>query len=239
MSSQPVSANPSPPSLVVFDLAGTTVEDKAKVAEFLQGAMAFIGYPVSFPEANAVMGERKPVAIAKLLTPRLGPTTLEHPLVEKGNTEFLRLTNHYYATSPEVREIEGASAVFSILRRAGLRIACDTGFERSTVDILLGRLGWLERGLLDAHVTSDEVPHGRPAPDLIFEAMRRTGITDIKRVAKVGDTPSDIGEGHAAGCPWVIAVTYGTHRQDQLEPHHPTHFLHELNALPALLGVAL
>jgi hypothetical protein len=226
------------PSLVVFDLAGTTVQDENRVAGFLMEAMAHIGHPVSLTEANSVMGERKPKAIAQLLTPRLGLTSMDSDIVQRGNAEFLRLTNAYYATSPEVGEIPGASAVFAALHGAGIKVACDTGFERSTVDVILKRLGWLERGLIDTAISSDEVPHGRPAPDLIHEAMRRTGVTDVTRVAKVGDTPSDIGEGRSAGCSWVIAVTYGTHRRSQLEPHQPTHFIDTLPGILPLLNLA-
>ncbi len=226
------------PSLVVFDLAGTTVRDENRVAGFLMAAMAHIGHPVTLAEANSVMGERKPKAIAQLLTPRIGPTAMDSEIVRRGNDEFLRLTNAYYATSPEVGEIPGASTVFAALHAAGVKVACDTGFERSTVDVILKRLGWLDRGLIDTAVSSDEVPHGRPAPDLIHEAMRRTGVLEVTRVAKVGDTPSDIGEGRSAGCPWVIAVTYGTHLRSQLEPHRPTHLIDSLPAILPLFDIA-
>jgi phosphoglycolate phosphatase-like HAD superfamily hydrolase len=50
-------------------------------------------------------------------------------------------------------------------------------------------------------------------------------LIDPKRVAKVGDTPSDIAEGKAAGCGWVVAVTYGTHDRDSLEIEKPTHIV--------------
>lgn len=234
LANEPIPLSFSRPELVVFDLAGTTVEDENKVAGFLMQAMAFIGYPVSLAEANTVMGERKPKAIAQLLTPRIGPTAMDSEIVRVGNTEFLRMTNEYYATSTEVREIGGASEVFAALGRAGVQVACDTGFERSTVEVLMQRLGWLERGLITTAISSEEVPHGRPAPDLIHEAMRRTGIVEVQSVAKVGDTPSDMGEGHAAGCGWVVAVTYGTHTRAQLEPHRPTHFI---DSLPAILSI--
>ena len=84
-------------------------------------------------------------------------------------------------------------------------------------------------------MTSDEVPRGRPFPDLVFRVMELTGVSDVKRVAKVGDTPSDLGEGTAAGCGWVIGVTEGTHTRAQLEGHPHTHLLGSIRELPALL----
>ncbi len=229
----------SPPQLVVFDLAGTTVEDHGNVAGFLIEAMALSGHMVTLAEANAVMGEPKPVAIAQLLSARIGPVTKDHERVKATHLEFLRRMNHYYATSSAIREMPGTSRVFQALRARGIKVVCDTGFERSTVEALLGRLGWRERGLVDDVVPSDEVARGRPAPDLIFEAMRRVGVTEASRVAKIGDTPSDLGEGHSAGCGWVIGTTYGSHRADQLEPHHPTHIIDRIeDLLPILLDGA-
>ena len=105
---------------------------------------------------------------------------------------------------------------------------------RSIVDAIVERLGWAD--LLDATVASDEVGHGRPQKDLVLEAMARTGITDVQTVAKVGDTPSDVQEGQAAGCGWVIAVTEGSHTAEQLPPYLPTHIIPNINHVPALVA---
>lgn len=42
--------------------------------------------------------------------------------------------------------------------------------------------------------------HGRPYPYMMFRNMEALGVTDTRRVAKVGDTVSDIREGKNAGC---------------------------------------
>lgn len=102
-----------------------------------------------------------------------------------------------------------------------------------TIDLL----GWAKRGLVDGSVTSDEVPRGRPHPDMIRHLMVRFGITDARSVAKVGDTPADPQEGHNAGCGMVIGVTEGTHTREQLEPFPHTHLIGTVAELPALLGI--
>jgi phosphoglycolate phosphatase-like HAD superfamily hydrolase len=79
------------------------------------------------------------------------------------------------------------------------------------------------------------VERGRPFPDLIERAMSLTGVADPKAVAKVGDTPSDLHEGTAAGCSLVIGVTNGTHRHDQLAACPHTHLIGSLKELPALV----
>ncbi len=125
----------------------------------------------------------------------------------------------------------GALQVFDVLRTAGVKVALDTGFSRDILDALLTRLGWGDGAAIDFSVTSDEVPRGRPYPDLIHRAMQRADVADPWNVIKVGDTPFDLLEGLAANCGLVVGVTYGTHSRGELErPDVVT-----IDDLPALL----
>jgi phosphonatase-like hydrolase len=228
----------SPPTidLVVLDMAGTTVRDDDAVNRCLCAALADAGLAVTRDEVNEVMGLPKPVAIALLLERRkYSGKPAPAAEVDSIHGDFLRRMISFYRTDPAVREINGASEVLGQLRRAGLKLALDTGFSRDIVDAILARLGWTGRELLHATVASDEVPRGRPYPDLVFRAMELTGVTDAQRVAKVGDTPSDLQEGRAAGCGLVIGVTNGSHTREQLAPHPHTHLIDNLLELPSLL----
>ena len=80
------------------------------------------------------------------------------------------------------------------------------------------------------------MPRGRPFPDMIHEAMRRTGVHESWRVAKVGDTPSDLQEGAAAGCALIIGVTAGTHSASLLRVHPHTHLVETVAAVPAIVA---
>ncbi|MFX8957476.1 HAD family hydrolase, partial [Acinetobacter baumannii] len=84
-----------------------------------------------------------------------------------------------------VGPIDGAEQTFATLRAAGVKVALDTGFSREITTVILERLGWDETHL-DGAVSSDEVPRGRPFPDMIQHHMDRLGITDFQRVAKIG-----------------------------------------------------
>ena len=139
---------------------------------------------------------------------------------------------------PDVRECDGASNLFAWCRRHGIRTALDTGFNRAIADAIIERLGWGGRAVLDATVTSDEVPRGRPFPDMIHHLMAVTGVTNPARIMKVGDTPVDIREGHAASCRYVVAVTSGSHSAEELRPHRPTHLIERLDELRVLLAPA-
>ena len=101
----------------------------------------------------------------------------------------------------------GASEVFRSSGGRGSGSRSNTGFDRAITDVILDRLGWTGEGLIDATIASDEVARGRPHPDMIRELMRRRGVAEAARVAKVGDTPADLEEGTNAGCGLVIGVT--------------------------------
>ena len=199
-----------PIELVVFDLAGTTVKDNKDVHRMLQKALALHGVNISIEDANGVMGIPKPVAIRRLLEKRyVGPRPITADWIAEIHEVFVKEMINFYKTDPSVGEKAGVYTTFRKLKQSKLKVVVDTGFDRQIADPLLERLGWKKENLIDASVTSDEVERGRPYPDLIFKAMALTNINDVKNVAKVGDTASDMQEGNAAGCGWVIGVTTG------------------------------
>jgi phosphonatase-like hydrolase len=134
-----------------------------------------------------------------------------------------------------VHEIAGSEATFRVLKAAGIKVALDTGFSRAITRTILDRLDWAFSPYIDAVISSDEVPHGRPHPDMIRALMGRLGISDAARVVKVGDTPADLHEGKNAGCGLIIGVTEGTHTREQLLAHPHTHLIGSVKELPGLL----
>jgi len=56
----------------------------------------------------------------------------------------------------------------------------------------------------DTVVTSDEVPRGKPYPDIVFKACNTLNVKP-KDILIVGDTDSDVNAGKAAGC-MVVGV---------------------------------
>jgi len=223
--------------LVVFDIAGTTVFDGDAVGNCLRDALADVaGVSFSRDEVNAIMGIPKRVAIVQLLQGR-GRRPADGD-VDAIYRDFESKMLTHYRTSPEIREVDGAAAVFSELREQGLKVVLDTGFARAVTDAVLERLGWDEPGTVDATVTADDVANGRPAPDMIYRAMQLTGVRDASRVVKVGDTPSDLHEGTNAGCGLVVGVTSGSHTAGELLPHPHSLLIDSVRDLPGVLLAA-
>lgn len=221
--------------LIVFDLAGTTVKDRKDVHRVLQTAMKVHGVDITIEEANAVMGIPKPEAIRQLLEKKKNGD-IHAGRIHAIHQTFVESMIHFYETDESVGEKYGVSSTFESLKKKGFKIAVDTGFDRFVTNPLLKRLGWLTNDLIDFSITSDEVPNGRPAPDMIFEVMRRADISDSKMVIKVGDTASDIQQGHAAGCGMIVGVTTGAFSKTDLEKENPHHLIEQIPAILELIG---
>jgi phosphonatase-like hydrolase len=221
--------------LVIFDMAGTTVRDDDAVNTCLREALAGQAV-VTRDEVNSVMGLPKRTAIRLMLERNLaGGVPPSTTLVNTIHDDFLARMLYHYRTAPGIEPMPYTIETFRQLKEAGIRVALDTGFSRPIVNAILERLSWHMGSLLDATVASDEVQRGRPYPDLALRAMALTGVHDPSRVAKVGDTPSDLQEGTAAGCRLVIGVTNGSHTPEQLAAHPHTHLIGSLQELPALV----
>jgi phosphonatase-like hydrolase len=225
-----------PLELVVFDIAGTTVDDGDAVNQCLRSALAEAGVDVTHSEVNAVMGLPKPLAIRRLLG-RVGRGEALAARVDQLHDRFVARMTRFYAEDPAVVEVPGARRTFAALRSAGVRVALNSGFNRAIIATILARLGWDDGAFVDVTIGSDEVARGRPHPDMIQTLMARLGVRDSRNVAKVGDTPVDLEEGTNAGCGRVIGVTRGTHSREQLLVYPHTDLIDSVADLPRLLGL--
>ena len=71
----------------------------------------------------------------------------------------------------EVKEQDGASESFRQLRRNNIRIVLNTGYDRTTAESLVDRIGWKVGPDIDGIVTASDVVVGRPGPEMIQFAM--------------------------------------------------------------------
>ncbi|WP_321332376.1 HAD hydrolase-like protein [uncultured Bacteroides sp.] len=212
--------------MVVFDMAGTTVQDKQEVEKCFFEAVGQTGLVVTREEINSMMGWSK-VTVFETLWKRqlIGSPGIEIATqVEKSYSIFKHTLENHYKNTP-VCPTEGTLELFDYLKLNGIKIALTTGFYREVTDIILHRLCW-DKGLdenyagtelINASVSSDQVKSARPAPFMIFRAMELCHVTDVRKVIKIGDTPSDLAEGKNAGCKYSFGVTNGTHSKSELE----------------------
>jgi phosphonatase-like hydrolase len=215
--------------LAVFDMAGTTLEDKDFVADALVKAFEKQDLYISHKHANTKMGIPKLVAIRELLDELFEdtPDNLDE-LVNTIYADFKETILDFYTNSKAVKGKLNAVRAMLALKNADVKVALATSFTRDVVDVVIDRLGWDIQQVIDFSVASDEVSNGRPHPDLIVKAMELAGVKDAKEVAKIGDTQSDLNEGTAAGCKYVIGLTTGVQPRTLLEKSKHTHLVDDI-----------
>jgi phosphonatase-like hydrolase len=219
--------------LAALDMAGTTVDEGGLVYAAVESAVAdAVGGPVPADLMEQWKGTSKEEAIAGLLH-ALGADDSGARVRSVYEVFAARLEEAYAATPPA--PVPGVPELFETLRRAGVKVALQTGYAAPVAGSIMAGLGWTVGDTVDALITSDTVAASRPAPYLIFHAMEATGIVDVRRVLTAGDTPNDLGAGTNAGAGFVVGVTTGSFTRSQLEAEPHTHILDSVAGLPSLL----
>ncbi len=220
--------------LVVFDIAGTLMEDTGVLVQSFSRMFELSGIPASEEEIAVWRGAAKRDVIRHFVTKHLGQGCSQiEDKVNEAYLTFRQLLEENYRNEA-INPVAGAEDTLDWLRKRNILIATNTGFYTEVRDIVLKRLGW-DGSFFDCNVCSDDVPRGRPAPYMIFECMSRLGIFDVNRVIAIGDTPLDMQAGCNAGCRGVIGVLTGSHGIESLGMARHTHIIPSVASLPALL----
>jgi phosphonatase-like hydrolase len=216
--------------LIIFDIAGTIVEDHGEVVSAFAAALQANGILFTQEELKQWKGASKREVIRHFV--EHGESTSDpNETVEATYRCFRAELESLYAQ--RIQPIDGAAATFAWCRDHGILLATTTGFYREISDLILDKTAW--RDLFAANISSSDVRQGRPAPYMIFRAMEAAGVQNVREVINVGDTPLDLQAGSNAGVRCVIGVLTGAHDRESLlrEPH--THILESIAELPDLL----
>ena len=219
--------------MVVFDMAGTTVDEDNVVYKTLQKAINEAGVDVSFEEVLLHgAGKEKEKAIKDIL---LSVGVVNSQVTSNAFEYFLTHLQLAYTTLA-IKPQPGANEVFKSLKNKGLFVVLNTGYNLETAQSLIQKLGWQIGKDFDALITASDVPNNRPMPDMIHLAMKQFGIIDGAEVAKVGDSAIDIEEGKNAGCRITIGITTGAHTMAQLQAANPNFIVNSLEEILPLIA---
>ncbi|MHC9088155.1 phosphonatase-like hydrolase [Tenacibaculum mesophilum] len=214
--------------MVVFDMAGTTVDEQNVVYKTLHKALNTHGVAV---DLNTVLkigaGKEKHQAIKDVLV-EFKPNKLGES--EAIFEEFKKMLDEAYENL-EVKPIKGVENVLLNLRQKGIIVVLNTGYNRQVAEKLLEKLAWDKNIHYDMLLTASDVENGRPHPEMIQKAMETFNITDASFVLKAGDSAIDIEEGKNANCGVTIGVLSGAQTKEQLEVQNPDYILLSLSEL--------
>eukprot|EP00656_Telonema_subtile_P045578 TRINITY_DN51833_c0_g1_i1.p1 TRINITY_DN51833_c0_g1~~TRINITY_DN51833_c0_g1_i1.p1 ORF type:complete len:239 (+),score=54.38 TRINITY_DN51833_c0_g1_i1:162-878(+) len=220
-------------SVVLFDMAGTTVDDIVDGDPLVALAMRLAferqrRAPPSSEAINAVRGLEKQEALRRLMG---------HPSESELDAVYQEFQTALDESLPLIdKELPGATQAFRRLKEAGISVYAGSGFPQHVVDTIVRNLNWTE--LLNGAFSSKTLGAGRPDPVMVHAAMAAAGVQDARSVLKVGDTVADVEEGKRAGC-WTAALTTGTQSPESLKEASPDLIFGSLDELvEAILGRA-
>ncbi len=173
---------------VIFDMDGVLVDTEQVWDEVREQLVADWGGR-SAPGAQRAMMGMSSTEWSRYMHDELG---LAPPPAEINAEVVRRMLERYRRELPL---IDGAVEAVRRLA-AALPLAVASSSNRPLIDAVLATAGIA--GCFAATVSSEEVPRGKPWPDVYLEAARRLGV-DPGRCAAVEDSGSGIRAAHAAG----------------------------------------
>ncbi|MFD5659568.1 HAD family hydrolase [Streptomyces hirsutus] len=192
---------------VVFDLDGTLVDSEPNYYEAGRLTLAEHGVPdFSWAEHERYVG----ISTRETITDwreRYGLRASVEDLLEVKNGHYLRLAHASTQVYPEMRRF------VELLAAEGVPMAVASGSSPEAIEAILAGTR------LDVHlrtvVSAEEVPRGKPAPDVFLEAARRLG-TDPADCVVLEDAVPGVAAAHAAGMR-CIAIPYVAAQADAPE----------------------
>ena len=186
--------------VVIFDWGGTIIDFgcQSPLISF-EKAFKDAGYPVTRQHIIKYMGNSKREHVRKLLKD-LGKLT--DSLEEKIYANFKEILMQEIPKHLDLTP--GYTTLMDYLHLKGYKIGSTTGYTREMTNRIVECGSHMY--LPTISVTSDEVGHGRPSPDMVYENLLLLGIDHPRYLIKIGDTIADIEEGVAAGAHLVIGV---------------------------------
>ncbi len=187
-----------PPRGVVFDLDGTLTDNMGLHALAFERFCARHGLPPMTLERRAGFdGKRNRDIFPHLFERALTPGELRQLSDEK---EAL----YRELSVGRLRPLPGLERLLELLRRRQVPVAVATSSPAENVPHTLGELGLLQE--FRHVVRSDEVAHGKPAPDVFLAAVERLGLPPADCLA-FEDAPLGVASALAAGLTCVAVTT--------------------------------
>ena len=190
-----------PVKLLVFDMAGTTIDEGGIVYKTLYDTIKTYNTDIQENDIKRWYGSNKYEVLDNYV---------KDPVVNKDiiYQTFNDNLKERYFYSDNIKLINNNLPIlFNSLRETGIKIALNTGYNRDIQEKIIEKLYMKE--FIDDYISSEDVKAGRPKPYMIEALRERNKIEKPKEVLKFGDTENDILEGVNAGCGLSIGVLSG------------------------------
>lgn len=187
---------------VVFDVDGTLMDTNYLHTEAFARAFEDLGRRVPRSELHHQVGKGSELLIREFVEDGGMIGKIQHLHAE-----------HFSGLQEHGNPLPGARELISGLADAGYPVWLATSAKDEEVEHHVHQLG--AEGKISGVVNSTAVEHGKPAPDIFEEALRRAGASAENAVA-VGDSVWDMEAAKRAGVRAVAVLTGGAFSAQEL-----------------------
>lgn len=213
----------SHPRAVVFDMDGVLLDSEPIGYEAMRVVMSAQGAPYDEVENDEFVGRTTSESF-RILAARRGLQPEIDELVRQFCEEKIRLIHE------TARPLPGVPEVLERLRAAGYRLALASSAEIPIIAATVEALGLVD--CFEHRVSGEEVPRGKPAPDVFLEAARRLALAP-RDCLVVEDSRNGLLAARAAGMRCAVVPCSATLGHDFTEADYRLGTLTDL--LPLLI----
>ena len=199
--------------MVVFDMAGTIVNENGIIYNAIGSTLNKMGYSPSKEDKIYWYGKDKKEVLFNHIKHEEKSNYVNN-IVDKAENILVGELEKEYFSNNNIKLMKDVNNVFHELRFNNIKVALNTGYPKGLQEKIIEHLCLYN--IIDAYVSSDQVKYGRPYPYMIYNLMEQCDIQNVKDVVKVGDTKNDILEGINAGCGTNIGVLSGAGTRSEL-----------------------
>jgi HAD superfamily hydrolase (TIGR01509 family) len=175
---------------VLFDLDGTLVDTEPLYHEATRQLLARHGIsPYTWEDHAGFIGVGT-LETLEVLATRFGLPEPADVLLAEENTLYLKLLRSSAEAFPQMRTL------VERLHTAGVPMAVASGSSAEAIEAALVQCGLAE--YFTATASAEEVPAGKPEPDVFLEAARRLSVAP-RECAVIEDSGPGVAAAHAAG----------------------------------------
>lgn len=175
---------------VLFDMDGVIIDSEPLHFDADQKTMAYLGHEVSYQELEKYVGMTNPDMWAQVKREYPIEQTVEEII------EYQLALKIEMLGKEDDEPIDGIRDLLAELQRSQKKIALASSSPRIFIEEVLKKFNIIH--LFDSIVSGEEVPRGKPAPDVFLAAARELGVPP-ERCVVIEDSQNGVKAAKSAG----------------------------------------
>ena len=188
----------------ILDMDGLVLDSESTYCAAWRRAAAELGFELSEAFCHGLFG-RHADDVEAAMWREFGPSFERERFYQAAERHW-----HGHLETHGMARMPGLEALLAVFRDQAMPYVLATNSDGPYARLCLGRSGLeSEFGVV---VTRDQVPNGKPAPDVFLEAARRLGMAP-ERCLALEDSPTGLAAANAAGMITVLVQRHGAIRE--------------------------